>query len=172
MYKDRINLYKYTIASSDQNIKIYVNLISSPAGKYLSRRPHIIAKLNEILDGQKLRDHQTVIEKDMGINIGTTDVVMTTGKDTIYYAQEQKSQLFTRIAKNRYPQPSNILTIIIVKDSDDEYQISDIWVGPFRPAIPGAKDESPESKKYWADHAYVQDSLNLQNKTITKVCPY
>lgn len=157
---------------SGNDYDIYVNLISSSAGHYLSRRPHVIALIKELLSTHKLRGERIVIEQDMGREIGTTDVVSTSDKDTIYYAQPLKSDVYSRFAKNRYPQTSNILTVIVERDTDGNYEVRDTWIGGNRPAFPGDKHETATSKKYWQTHALVQDAQTIQSKSVTKACPY
>ncbi|HEY1645358.1 MAG TPA: hypothetical protein VGF75_03140 [Candidatus Saccharimonadales bacterium] len=165
-------MYNFTITDIDEDHHIYVNLISSSAGHYLSRRPYIMGLIKELVASQELTGARIVIERDMGRNIGTTDIVSTSDEDSIYYAQPVKTEAFSRFAKNRYPQQSKKLTIIIVQDAEGNYEIRDTWVGPYCPAFPGAKDESSDSKKYWQTHALVHDAQTIQSKSITRDCPY
>lgn len=151
---------------------IYINLISSSAGNYLSRRPYVIAIIKELLSAKVLRGERIVIEQDMGRDIGTTDIVSTSDKDTIYYAQPLKSDVYSRFAKNRYPQVSSKLTVIVEQDTEGNYEVSDAWIGSDHPAFPGAKDETAVSKTYWQTHALVQDAQVIQSKSLTKTCPY
>jgi hypothetical protein len=165
-------MYKFMLDESNDEYHIYVNLISSPAGHYLSRRPHIIALLKELLADKPLRGEQIIIERDMGRDIGTTDVIATNDKDTIYYAQPIKSDVYSRFARNRYPQASNLLTVVVVRDSEGNYEVKDTWIGANHPAFPGDEHETTESKEYWQNHALVQDAQAIQSRSITKSCPY
>lgn len=160
------------ITESGDGYDIYVNLINSPAGHYLSRRPYVIGLIKELLSKQNLKGSRVVIEKDMGRSIGTTDIVLTKDNDTIYYAQPIKSDVFSRFAKNRYPQPSTTLTVIIERDSDGNYEVVDTWIGPNCPAFPGDELETRDSKKYWENHALVHEARAVQSKSVTKDCPY
>ena len=157
---------------ANDDYDVYVNLISSQAGHYLSRRPHIIAIIQELLSGKRLRGPRVVIERDMGRDIGTTDVVATSDTDTIYYAQPLKSDVYSRFAKNRYPQSSSLLTIIVDKDSEGNYEVTDTWIGSHHPAFPGDEHATEDSKSFWLTHALVQDAQAVQSKSITKTCPY
>ncbi|HSX45969.1 MAG TPA: hypothetical protein VLG27_03140 [Candidatus Saccharimonadia bacterium] len=165
-------MYKFVIAKLRDGNVIYVNFISSSAGHYLSRQPYVIALVKELLTAKKLRGERIVIEQDMGRTIGKTDIVATSEKDIIYYARPVKSDVFSRFAKNRYPQSSNKLTIIVVQDTDGNYEVSDAWIGPNCPAFPGDEYETIESKEYWQSHALVQDAQAIQSRSITKTCPY
>src|SRR5579871_3377916 len=97
-------MYKFVIVESGGGYSVYVNLISSSAGHYLSRRPYVISLIKELLSAKQLRGQRIVIEQNMGRAIGMTDVVATSEKDSIYYAQPIKSEVFSRFAKNRNPQ--------------------------------------------------------------------
>lgn len=108
----------------------------------------------------------------MGHNIGTTEVVSTTDKDSIYYARPLKTEVFSRFAKNRYPQVSNMLTIVAEQDSEGDYEVTDVWIGGNHPAFPGDKAATVDSREYWENHALVPDSQDIQSKTLTRVCPY
>ncbi len=165
-------MYVYTIDDSHEGYTVYINLITSPAGHYLSRRPYLIALMKELLAGKQLSGQQLVIEEDMGRSIGTTDIVNTKDTDTIYYAQPIKSQVYSRFVKNRYPLSSSTLTLTVVQDDDGNYEVRDIWIGNNHPAFPGDQAESANSKAFWQSHALVHDALPIQSKTITKNCPY
>ncbi len=165
-------MYKFVITEIDKNHEVYVNLISSPAGHYLSRRPYVMGLIKRLVTSRKLGSGRIIIEHDMGRNIGTTDIVSTGSNDNIYYAQPVKTEAFSRFAKNRYPQPSNTLTVIVEQDEEGNYEVSDTWIGPYCPAFPGAKDETADSKTYWKTHALVHDARTIQSKSVTKNCPY
>lgn len=120
----------------------------------------------------KLKGPRLTIEHDMGRVIGNTDIVETTEKDTVFYAQPNKRDFFYRYAKNRFPSPSRKLTIIVEKDADGNYEVTDTWIGPSSPPFPGDEKATAKSKPYWQTHALVQDAHAVQSKTITKICPY
>ncbi len=138
----------------------------------MSRRPYVYALIRELLSTHKLQANRMVIEQDMGRNIGTTDIVSTTDKDTIYYAQPLKSEVFSRFAKNRYPQVSSTLTVIVNRDTDGNYEVTNVWIGGKHPAFPGDQFATADSKVYWKTHALVQDAQVIQSKSLTKTCPY
>jgi len=165
-------MYKYVISELSNGTAVYVNLITSPAGHYLSRRPYVIKLTKEALINLDLTESKITIEHNMGRVIGHTDIVETSDKDTIYYAQPYKKDVFSRYAKNRFPLPSDKLTLILEKDSEGNYELSDTWIGPLSPPFPGDEHETVKSRSYWETHALVQDAQVVQSKTITKICPY
>ena len=165
-------MYKYVITQSSNGREVYVNLITSSAGHYLSRQPYVISLTKEVLARINLTGPNVTIERDMGRVIGNTDIVETSDKDTIFYAQPYKKKVFSRYAKNRYPLPSDKLTLILNKDTEGNYELADTWIGPFSPPFPGDENETVKSRLYWETHALVQDAQVVQSKTITKICPY
>jgi hypothetical protein len=165
-------MYKFIIDESNDSYDIYVNLISSSAGHYLSRRPYLVALIKELLSTKTLRGERIALEQDMGRDIGTTDVITTNDKDVIYYAQPLKSVVYSRFAKNRLPQVCKTLTVIVELDADGNYEVTDTWIGNNCPPFPGDQYETPESKEYWQAHALVQDAQSIKSKSLTRACPY
>lgn len=165
-------MYKFMLSQPDSEYEVYVDLIASSAGHYLSRRPYVINLIKEVLPSLDLHGDRLIIERDMGRAIGNTDIVATSDKDTIYYAQPVKSQVFSRFARNRYPESSQIITIIARRDSSGSYEIQDTWIGAASPPFPGDDYEDADSKTYWQTHALVHDSRVIQTKSVTKTCPY
>jgi hypothetical protein len=165
-------MYRYIVTESPGGYEVYVNLISSSAGHYLSRHPYVIRLIKEVIGPMKLTKSRMIIERDMGRIIGNTDIVETKDDDTIFYAQPNKKSVFSRYAKNRNPLPSRKLTIMLQKDSKGNYEVFDTWIGPSTPPFPGDENETAKSKQYWATHALANDSQSIQTKTITKICPY
>jgi hypothetical protein len=165
-------MYKYVVAKSKNGVEVYVDLISSSAGHYLSRQPYVIGLISEVISPMRLTDPEIRIEQDMGRVIGNSDVVKTSDKDTVFYAKPPKKTVFSRYVKNRAMSPSDKLTIALDQDTDGNYEILDIWIGPSKPPFPGDTKEAPDSKQYWETHALVADTQVFQPKTITKVCPY
>ncbi len=160
------------IAELPTGYDVYVNLIASSAGHYLSRQPYVINLIRDVLLPMELDGQSITIERDMGRVIGNTDIIDTTEKDTIFYAQVQKENVFSRFARNRYPSPSQTITIILEKDSEGHYELIKTWIGPCTPPFPGDAKETGKSKDYWLTHAFAQDAHAVQSRTITKDCPY
>lgn len=166
-------MYRYSIAKSrHKSYEVYVNLISSPAGSYISRNPHTLNLIREALESLKLTGPEISIERNMGRVIGNTDIVNTSDKDAVFYAQAHKKDVFSRYVKNRSLSPSTNLTIILTRYEDGNYELTDTWIGPHMPPFPGDAKATKQSKSYWETHALVMDAQLIQSKTITKVCPY
>jgi hypothetical protein len=165
-------MYRYVIVESEKGYVVYVNLIASSAGTYLSRQPYVIGLIKEVLEPMVINGTKLTIEHDMGRVIGNTDIVETSSKDTVYYAQPHKKAVYSRYVKNRQPLPSSVLSIILHKDEEGNFELLDTWIGPYSPPFPGDDLATSKSKLFWENHALIQDSQVVQTKTITKVCPY
>ncbi len=165
-------MYRYVVTDSVNGREVYINLISSSAGLTIKRQPHLLQLVKEVVAKKKLVGPKVLVEQEMGRVIGNSDVVVTNEKDTIFYAQPHKKDVFSRYVKNRSVLPSSKLTIILEQDEDHNYEVVDTWVGPSIPPFPGDKDENSESKTYWETHALVVDTQVIQPKTITKTSPY
>jgi hypothetical protein len=165
-------MYKYDIGESKNGRELYVNLITSSAGHYLSRQPYLIRLIKEVLAPMNFTAAEVLVERDMGRIIGNTNIVTTSEKDSVFYAQPSKKTIASRYVKNRSLTPSTTLTILLVQDTNDNYEIVDTWIGPFCPPFPGDERATSASRDYWETHALVADTEIVQFKTITKVCPY
>lgn len=163
---------RHVIKTYPNGQELYVDLMSSSAGQYLSRQPYVLGLIEELAGAINLKAERIALEKDMGRIIGNTDILDTTEKDTIYYAKATKGTVFSRFARNRSPARSSILTVILERDADGNYALVDTWIGPYCPPFPGDDHEAENSKSYWQTHALVQDAQVIQSKTITKICPY
>ncbi len=163
---------KHIITQSPEGYEVYVNLIGSDAGHYLSRQPYVINLIKEAIVSVPIKGKRMVIDHDMGRPIGNTDIVETTDKDSVFYAMPVKKSVYGRYAKNRYPSPSNNLAIIIEKDADGNYEVVNTWIGPMSPPFPGDEHATSKSVSYWSNHALVQDSAVVQSRSITKDSPY
>jgi hypothetical protein len=164
-------MQKYFIVDEPTGYKVYLDPISSDAGKYLSHKPYVMGLIIEVLSETNLTDKTVKIEHEMGRHIGTTDIVETTDRDIIYYAKPVKKEHYLRFAKNRIAEKSSRLSIQLARDEDGNYEVCDTWIGPHSPASPGMESEHASSDKYWSMHAMVHDSVPIQTKTITKEKP-
>lgn len=163
---------RHIITESPLGYTVYIDLITSTAGKYVSRQPHILHRIQDVIAQKDLTTSPLVFMHDLGTTIGNTDVVETSEKDTIYYALPFKKNVYSRYAKNRNPMPSSKLSIELYKDGNGDYEVVNTWVGPLTPPFPGDKNSTAKSIPFWETHALAQDEHTIQSKSITKDCPY
>jgi hypothetical protein len=165
-------MIKHPITTTLSGIPVYVDLITSPASATIAQQPHLVHLIKEMLETKKVSGATVSVEHDFGRNIGNSDVVLTTEKDTILYAKRVKRDTFARFVRRRMPAPSTFVSIVLLKDTDGEYELHDTWIGNLAPPFPGTTEATDESKAYWEDHALVLEGQPIQVRTLTKTCPY
>ncbi len=97
---------KHTIAQTNNNITVYVDLIASRAGKQISRQPYLLSLLKESVESSVLTGTELQYDQDMGRPVGHESIVETSAGDTIIYAQKLKDATYTRFVKNGKPAPT------------------------------------------------------------------
>ncbi len=163
---------KHPVGQTRNGVPVYVNLIGSQAAKHIAQQPQLLTLAKEMLKQVAARGAEVSVEHDMGRLIGYNFVVATTDKDAIFYGRLLRDDVYTRFVKNGKPLSTHYLSMTLRKDSDDSYEMSDIWIGRLNPPRPGSANETAESKPYWSNHAFVLDSQPVQLQTVTKECPY
>lgn len=163
---------KHLIGQTRNGVDVYVQLIGSAAGEHISRQPRLLTLAKEMFANVTLRGAEINIEYDTDRPIGYDFIVETSDSDTVFYGCLLRDKVYTRFVKNAKPLPTRYLTAMLAKGSDDTYELSDIWIGRMRPPLPGSTTETIDSKSYWANHALILDNQPLQQRTLTKVCPY
>lgn len=162
---------KHSIGQTASHVEVYVDLITSEAGKQISYQPHLFSLAKEVLASTTPPNANIIIEHDMGRPIGYNQIVVTTDESIVFYGRLYKDDVLTRLVKNEKPQATRYLSLQLVWDTSS-YNLTNIWVGRLRPPIPGSAAEVPESKRYWANHAVIYTDQRLEANTITKECPY
>jgi hypothetical protein len=165
-------MIKHPIANASDGNEIFVNLIDSPASIAIARQPQLVTFAKEIIALTKLKKKNIILEFDMGRNVGNCDIVETTDKDFIVYAKPLRQNGFRRFVRRRAPVQTSLVTLILHFHDGEGYELHDAWFGSNTPAMPGSQEETKDSKTFWASHALVLDSYQLQSKTLTTVCPY
>jgi hypothetical protein len=164
--------YTYKIGLSHNGQQVYVGIIGSIAGNYLSRQPHLVAVIKDLLLTLDLTRPRVTVSQDMGLTIGNTHIVATGMKDAVFYANPVKKSNSLRFVKNRSMEPSREVSVVLQRDAEGDYELMEAWVGPLYPPFPDASDASAESKAYWQTHAFVAGSELIEAQSITAVCPY
>ena len=147
-------------------------MLMSKVAPVLSRQPHLLTLLKEVLATQKLTAPVVQFEYDMKRQIGYEEIVPTTGKDTIFYAREYKSETFTRFVKHKKTEGTQYLSGTLTRDKEGNYEITDVWLGKQSPAAPDTDDATPESKLFWDNHAVVYNGQQIIASTQTYESPF
>ncbi|HEY8999222.1 MAG TPA: hypothetical protein VIM53_02795 [Candidatus Saccharimonadales bacterium] len=163
---------KHPIGQTRNGTQVYVDLIGSQAARHIAQQPQLLTFAKELLEKTAVEGSEANIEYDMGRSVGYNFLVTTKDTDTILYARPVKDEVYTRFVKNGKPFSTRYVTVTLVQNADNDYELSDIWVGRLTPPRPGSINETAESRPYWLHHAFVLDSQPLQLRTVTKTCPY
>ncbi|HEX3568437.1 MAG TPA: hypothetical protein VHT70_02040 [Candidatus Saccharimonadales bacterium] len=163
---------KHTIGQTRNGMQVQVDLIGSQAARHIAQQPRLLMLAKEVLEKIAAKGATVNVECDMGRPIGYSFLVATKDTDTILYARLLKDEIYTRFVKNGKPFSTPYLTVSLTQDKDNNYELSDIWIGRLTPPRPGSVNETTESRSYWLEHAFVLDNQPLQLRTVTKTCPY
>lgn len=163
---------RHQIATAKDGSIVYVDLIESAAAESISQHPYLLGLIKELMEQTKLSGAKLYFDQDMGRNIGSSDVVETSEKDVILYAQALKSDSYKRFVKNGKPQSTQYISVVLAKDDEGNYELTNTWVGPLRPPQPGTDNETKAGRKFWESHAFILDREPIKLRTLTKTRPY
>ena len=126
------------------------------------------------------KDLDFVVEEvDMGEIVGESTCVETTHADLphIVYAKRPKRFGYTRFVKNRKPETSQYVVVILKKketpQSDDPvYVLITAFIGRKAQPEPWDRAATSQSREFWDTHALVWGSEPVDETTVTTVCPW
>lgn len=162
----------HPVARSHNGKQVYAHLMSEPLASSISSNPHLLRLAEEALLTIELTGASLRIEHDMGRSIGRSELVKTTDADSVFYARQSKTEGFTRFVKNRQAVPTQYMTIKLVCDADDDYELVSIWIGKDYPKGPDHLEATADSADYWANHAVTYNGQSIVSNSLTKTCPY
>jgi hypothetical protein len=164
--------YKHPIAVSGNDKQVYASLTVQPLAGVISRNPHLVTLVKEVVQQQRLTAEDVRLEHDFGHPIGYCELADVKPADTIFYAKQLKADSFTKFVKNRRAQKTSVLTLKLKRDETGNYELLNVWLGSDFPAMPGESDETAASKQFWDDHAVIFNGQAIIASTLTKDCPY
>ena len=156
---------KHTVGTTKNGKLVYVDLVGSHAATHIRDTPGLFDVAKQIVMQLEPVDDNICIDIDMGCIIGTSDLVRTDHTDEIVYAKRLNRDNYTRFVRNREPQPTRFVTIVLQQDTDGHYELWSIWCGPKTPQFPGDEHEAPESRPFWRKHALVWGNQEIQPGT-------
>lgn len=133
----------------------------------------LLAEAFEMIDTQD----QAFLVKEVTFDrvVGMKTCVPTTYRDEILYVRRKGRKEHSRFVKNRLPEPSNSMVVILKKISDVAYVLITAYVGSKGPGEPWdygcfGNEPNPElayhaSQAFWSHHALVYDSLIIEQGT-------
>lgn len=119
--------------------------------------------------------HFLVEEIDFGRIIGETVCVGTGPNDKIVYAQRPRRFGLSRFVKNRAPEPSSNIVIILMKAGDDDeydYVLITAFVGSKPEREPWDQNATEIARAFWNSHALVWGTEPVLPGTETTTCPW
>lgn len=166
----------HLLGHTKNDLPVYVDLFKSTAAKHIAREPRLLTLATEVLASINLKTPTVHLECDMGRVIGYDFIVKTTSDEAVFYVQLVQDTVYTRFTKSSKPSPTQYISIVLQRNSEGpegvSYQVDDLWLGRLVPPRPGSAEETPESKPYWEDHAFVFGNQSIQPRTLTKTRPY
>jgi len=145
----------------------------SHAATHIADTPELKSLASEVISQSDIEGDYMLFHTDMGKTVGKSDLVETKPGDTIVYAKRLNRKEFTVFNKSRKPEPSSLVTVAVKRRGDGSYELASTWVGPSDlPSFPGTERETPDSKKFWAQHSLAWGKQEVQPGTETTVCPW
>lgn len=162
---------RHQISSTKNGIPVYVDLVSSRAAIQVAHQPHLLHLAALQLAASSVSSHHIWLECDLGHTIGVSDIIETSPQDIIYYAQRHGSDAFTRFVKNRQLKQSSILSLELILQNTESYDLQQIVVGQPLPNLPGETEEA-SAREFWENHAFLWGDWTVKSRTITQTCPW
>lgn len=163
---------RHVIGQTKNGKTVYVDTRGSHAATHISDTPNLLELAQEVVAGLAPNDDSVCIDKNMGHMVGLSDLVETKESDKILYAKRLNRDNYTRFVLSRKAEPTNLVTVVLRKDGEDNYELWSAWIGPAVPQFPGDEFEKPESKPFWRKHALVWGNQAIQPGTEREDWPW
>lgn len=160
------------IGDTKNGFHVFVDIEHSHAATHLKENPKLLEYVKEIIPGIEGMGAFVHVERDMGKEIGKTDLVKTDEHDEIVYAKRPHRSVYARFVKNKTPIPTNWITVILKQSGADTYQLRTAFIGRLTPSFPGGDYLPEKSNAFWKDHALVWGSQEIIPGTETTNCPW
>lgn len=98
--------------------------------------------------------------------IGKTTCVEIDETDDIVYAVRRGRKGYTKFVRNRLPESTKYVTVILIKKNDFYYVIS-AYIGPKSEVEPFDPVSTEKSYKYWENHALIFGTEPIYPSTLT-----
>lgn len=160
---------------SKNNKKIIYDPVGSHVATHFDDTPNLKEIVREIITGMDLTGEIVARQLDMSRAIGECDVVEIDESDIIVYAMRRNREDQGRVpfTKSRSTTPSSLISIYLVKESEDSYQLSSAWIGELdSPPFPEMENANSESIPYWSKRAFVWGSQEIIPGTEVDKCPW
>ena len=155
--------------------KVVFDPLTSHTATHFKDAPKLKVLVGELLSKMIIEGDLIAKDIDMEKIIGESDVVEIDSTDDIVYAirKSREDQGRVPFTKSRPSQPSQMISIYLVQNDNDTYELSSTWIGEFdSPAFPQMENATAESIPYWSKHAFVWGSQEIIPGTEITNCPW
>jgi len=141
-------------------------------------RPHLhqdaMSILPEALQKISAKGRNFIIEEvKFDRIVGESICVATRPGDQIVYARRPKRWGLTRFVRNRKPEQSSSVVVIIKKAEEGNFYILiTAFVGSIAEPEPWDRNATPTSRDFWNTHALVWGYEEVISGTETTLCPW
>lgn len=145
----------------------------SHAQTHLQDTPELKALLKEALVDFLPTKERESFQIDMGRVIGESDMALLEEGGEVFYAKRKNRTKYTKFVKNKEPYPTQFLTGSLRKRKNKSYVFITAFVGKTAPDFPyGPEDTNKKSRKFWENRALVFGKQEIDESTITTICPW
>ena len=163
------------LCKSANGIKVVFDPVNSHTATHFNDSPGLRTLAQELIKSLKLDGELIAKDIDMKRTVGDSDVVTIDKTDKLVYAmrKNREDQGYVPFTKSRSSQPSSLVSIHLIKKSEDTYELSSIWIGEYdSPMFPQMNNATKESIPYWSGHAFVWGSQEIIPGTERADCPW
>ncbi len=160
------------IATSHNQQEVYFDTETSHAATHLSDTPELIELLQEIIPKINLEEEYIEFEHDFGKPIGLTDLVINQPNDKMVYAKRKNRDAYNPFNKSQKAQPCHYVSLALQKKAS-HYELLSAYVGrEGTPPFPGEPEATEESITFWNTHSFAFGTQEIQEETLTEICPW
>lgn len=163
---------RHVAGYTKNGLTVYVDLINSQAAPHIAAQPHLLGLVKEVLGHATAKGERVKFEYDTGRTVGYENVVETPPDERVVYARLVHDDLYSRFTRKGEPKHTNYVSITLQREPEGSYALADAWIGRLKPPRPGSPHETPASREYWSNHAFLLDTQPMQRHTRTETCPY
>lgn len=161
---------KELLCKSKNDIDVFVDAETTNIGLHILEYPDLKDLITEVIPQVELQGTNIGIERDLGRTVGQTSCVLTTRDDEIVYAKRLERDSFSRFVKNRNPEDTQYVSIVLF-EKDYGYLVWSAWCGRLVPTSPDSEGRMRTSEGFWRNHALVFDPSIIQVSTLTTERP-
>lgn len=158
-------------ARTHNGIDVYVESGTSHVATHFQDNPELEELAREVVRQIDAKRSNIQADYDFNRTVGFSDSVETDSNDEIIYAKRANRKTHSRFVKNREPEPTSFVTVVLQRVQNG-YLLLSAWLGPSVPPFPGDRREWPESQSFWKSHALILGPQAIDKTTVTSSCPW